>query len=191
MRKQILQEPHLLSLEQSRGMKFEIFYETNGYYGVQRIGEDGVFGFYLRLQSFEHPVTKSFTIELAPVYYEGVADYILSEGGQMIALLEYYHEGWNNRLRITELWVHEDYRRQGIALQLLNFAKKHAMTTTCREIVLETQSCNLPAIACYLKFGFQFTGIDTTCYSNHDIERKEVRLEMGLSLLDEDSIVRK
>lgn len=54
---------------------------------------------------------------------------------------------------------------------------KHA-----RALVLETQSCNEPAIRFYFSCGFRFIGLDTTHYSNSDILNREVRLEMGLDL---------
>lgn len=46
-------------------------------------------------------------------------------------------------------------------------------------LVLETQSCNVSAIAFYLKHGFELMGLDTAAYSNEDVERGEVRLEFG------------
>jgi ribosomal protein S18 acetylase RimI-like enzyme len=49
-------------------------------------------------------------------------------------------------------------------------------------LIVETQSCNVPAINFYLKHGFKLIGFDVTAYSNEDIERKEVRLEFGLKL---------
>jgi len=51
-----------------------------------------------------------------------------------------------------------------------------------RMLVLETQTCNVPAINFCLKQGFELIGFDTTHYSNKDIEKKEVRLELGLTL---------
>jgi len=46
-------------------------------------------------------------------------------------------------------------------------------------LVLETQSCNLPAIDFYLKHGFELLGLDTAAYSNEDVAKGEVRLEFG------------
>jgi len=59
---------------------------------------------------------------------------------------------------------------------------KHAKNLSCRAVMLEVQSCNYPAIQFYLKQGFKFTGLDTLAYSNEDIEKKEVRLEMGMMI---------
>jgi hypothetical protein len=49
-------------------------------------------------------------------------------------------------------------------------------------LILETQSCDVSAIDFYLKQGFDLIGFDSAAYSNDDIEKKEVRLEFGLSL---------
>ena len=51
-----------------------------------------------------------------------------------------------------------------------------------RALVLETQSCNTDAIAFYLHEGLSLIGLDTCCYSNEDIPRGEVRLELGMYL---------
>jgi hypothetical protein len=49
-------------------------------------------------------------------------------------------------------------------------------------LVLETQTCDVPAINFYLKFGYELIGFDTAAYSNEDIEKREVRLELGLKV---------
>jgi hypothetical protein len=54
-------------------------------------------------------------------------------------------------------------------------------------LVLETQTNNATAISFYLNFGFEFIGFDSAAYSNEDIEKKEVRLELGLRLWSEKS----
>ena len=61
---------------------------------------------------------------------------------------------------ITELWVKNLYRKQGIGTALLNFVKKQALKKNYRAIILETQSCNRTANEFYLKqeldkFGFE------------------------------------
>jgi len=100
----------------------------------------------------------------------------------LIAVVEINHETWNNRLRITEIWVEDAWRGHGFGTDLMRHAKQRAEVLGCRMIVLETQTCNLPAIAFYHKQGFAFIGIDTTCYGNDDIAKEEVRVEMGFML---------
>lgn len=51
---------------------------------------------------------------------------------------------------VTELWVHEKIRRQGVAHALMAVAKEQAVLEHRRAIILETQFCNVGAI-CYSK----------------------------------------
>ena len=48
-----------------------------------------------------------------------------------------------------------------------------------RALILETQSANANAIGFYLHEGFGLIGLDLCCYTNCDIQRKDVRLELG------------
>lgn len=105
---------------------------------------------------------------------------VLDENGQLIACIETTPEAWFGRLRIQELWVHEDYRRQGIAHRLMAVAKEQAKTEKRRALVLESQTCNAGAIGFYRQEGFSIIGFDSCCYSNRDIEKKEVRIELGI-----------
>ncbi len=60
---------------------------------------------------------------------------------------------------------------------LMDKVKQYAFENRFRRLILETQSCNYPAISFYLKYGFELCGFDLTCYSNNDLKNKEVRLE--------------
>lgn len=164
------------------GQKFKIVYETSGYYDLVESEAEGGPRFDLIRCEFDHKITKSFDVDLAPDYYENALDYCICENKQVIAILEIAHELWNNRLRITEIWVHENYRLKGIGSMLIDFATDKAVEFGARSLVLETQSCNLPAIDFYLKKGFKIIGFDQTAYTNQDVERHEVRFEMGKKL---------
>ena len=48
-----------------------------------------------------------------------------------------------------------------------------------RVLMLETQSSNVNAVDFYLHEGFSLIGLDSCCYTNSDIERREVRFNMG------------
>ena len=100
----------------------------------------------------------------------------------MIAFIETSDESWNNRLRIANLWVNESHRYRGIGKLLIARAIERAKNTGQRAIVLETQSCNDPAIRFYRTCGFKLIGLDANHYQNDDIVRGEVRLEFGLML---------
>lgn len=80
---------------------------------------------------------------------------------------------------VTELWVTEEIRRQGVGRRLMDVVKEQAKAEGRRAIILETQSCNVDAIAFYLSQGFELIGFDSCCYTNRDPERREVRFDMG------------
>ena len=85
-------------------------------------------------------------------------------------------------MRVWELLIKKEHRQKGIGTQLMQHAIKLAKERGARTLVLETQSCNTKAIQFYLKHGYELISFDTTAYSNEDIEKNEVRLEMGLRL---------
>lgn len=64
----------------------------------------------------------------------------------------------------------------------MNLAKKRARELNCRSIVLEAQTWNEVALGFYFSQGFKLCGLDTNCYSNHDIEDQNVRLELAFVL---------
>jgi ribosomal protein S18 acetylase RimI-like enzyme len=78
--------------------------------------------------------------------------------------------------------VEEEFRKHGTGTLLMNHAVKIAKEKGARMLVLETQTNNDIAIEFYLKFGFELIGLDLAAYSNEDVKRKEVRLELGLKL---------
>jgi len=97
--------------------------------------------------------------------------------GQIIAWMTVAKESWNNRLRIHELLVLEEYRGKGVGKMLIEKAKQTARELNCRAVVLETQTNN-SAIEFYKKQGFELNGLDLTAYSNDDIAKSEVRIDM-------------
>lgn len=102
--------------------------------------------------------------------------------GQIVAFMELSQEDWCNRLRVNELLVEESFRGQGIGHFLMEKAWEIARANGNRAIVLETQTCNDPAIRFYRSCGLSVIGLDTSHYTNEDIEKKEVRLEMGCQI---------
>ena len=105
---------------------------------------------------------------------------------KMLACIEVCPEEWSNRLMVTELWVDDSLHRQGVGTALMNKAKEVAKAQGRRAIILETQSCNVRAIAFYRSQGFQLLGFDTCCYRNTDIKRHEVRINLVYFMDDRD-----
>jgi ribosomal protein S18 acetylase RimI-like enzyme len=78
--------------------------------------------------------------------------------------------------------MEEGFRRKGIGTLLVDHAIELSKKRGARMLVVETQSCNVPAVNFYVKHGFELIGFDVAAYSNKDIDRKEVRLEFGLKI---------
>jgi GNAT superfamily N-acetyltransferase len=70
---------------------------------------------------------------------------------------------------ITELVVRRRLRRQGIGSALILAAEDWGLEHEARNLVLEMQPKNHPAIQMALKLGYDLCGYNDRYYSNHDI----------------------
>ena len=162
-------------------------YTAAEHYAVRMCAREKSAAVLLELQPLDPPLV--FTPEaygcpdrLYADHFAHARAYGIFDGGALAAAIEICPEEWNNRMRITELWVDEAHRRQGLGTRLIAFARGEAEKEGRRALVLETQSCNTGAIAFYRRAGFTLIGLDTCCYSNEDVSRGEVRLELGMLL---------
>ncbi len=164
-----------------RGYILDFAYTSDYYYDVEVNHKDERFEILFTKKQFPKTfVNSNVTYDvLYQPHWNGATAYGIVENGCLIAAIETWVEEWSNRLRVTEMWVHADYRRQGIGAELMRIAKRQAIQEKRRAVILETQSCNTKAIAFYMSQEFKIIGFDTCCYSNNDIERREVRMEMG------------
>jgi len=165
-----------LRREDYKNYSLDFEYTTSRYYDVEK--KDGLFNIELILKEFGKYVVKHFSGRLYEDFFEEARAFQLIDNEVIVGFLEINYERWNRRLRVTNLLVLNDFRKKGYGTVLLNKAKEIAKEDNMREIVLETQSCNYPAIQMYLKNGFKVNGIDLSSYSNNDMEAKEVRLEL-------------
>ena len=127
-------------------------------------------------------IHKEFTDALFAPHWDDPHAFGLFDGNRLLAIIEVTPENWNNRLRITNLFVQEGYRRRGYGSLLMTKAREIARAQGRRAIILETQSCNAAAIQFYLTQGLSFMGFNACEYSNQDIDRREIRLELGCLL---------
>ena len=104
---------------------------------------------------------------------------VVNDDGKLLACIEVCPEEWSNRLLVTELWVSDELQGKGLGKKLMDKAKEVGEKQNRRAIILETQSCNTNAIGFYLHQGFEIIGFDTCCYTNNDIGRREVRINLG------------
>lgn len=159
-------------------------YHTNEYYDVSIEQTSEGFGVTMQKKHVDEPIVHTseeydFPDSLYQAHWEKAEAFGVMLGGELIGAIELCPEEWSNRVLVTELWVHEDHRRKGVGRALMDYAKERAVQDGRRAIILETQSCNANAIGFYLHEGFELIGFDSCCYTNADIERKEVRLDLG------------
>ena len=175
----------LLEKEKWQGHEVKIVYTSRHFYDVSIEESQGNFHVSFIKKPYEGPYLKvpDFNDRLFGHWWDNVMAWGVIENDELLAVAETCVESWNNRLRVSLLWVHEDRRRLGIGKALMDLAVNRAKEENRRAVVLETQSSNEAGIAFYLAYGFSLIGFDACAYRNNDLERREVRLEMGLYLI--------
>lgn len=177
---------NITQLERAKweGHRLEFHYISHNYYDAEiNHSSDG-----FHISFIKKPYDTPFEYlpndydKLFQPWWDDVMAWGIVENEKLVAVIETAVEEWSNRLRVTELWIDDAYRRQGIGTALMDIAMKRAKDEKRRAIMLETQSRNEGAIAFYLSYGFTLIGFDACAYKNNDLERKEVRMEMGILL---------
>lgn len=162
--------------------QIESKYSTSHYYEVSVHCEVGLWTVKLACKALEVPLERNYHGRLFEDHIEEPRVFAALVNDEQVGWIELGYEKWNNRMRIWEFLVKQEHRGRGIGQMLMNHALKTAKEKGARMLVLETQTNNSEAIDFYLRFGFEFIGIDTAAYSNEDVLKKEVRLEMGMKL---------
>ncbi|MGV2939345.1 GNAT family N-acetyltransferase [Mesobacillus sp. LC4] len=162
----------------------KVFYEytSEKYYDIHIEQKDNGWNFSLAEERFAVPFEKKLEEEIFEPYKEGSEVYFADYKEEEAAVMVIQHMEWNNTLFIHDLYVYKRFKKIGIGRSLIEVAKKRATELGVRAINLETQTSNYPAIQFYIKNGFDLIGLNSIFYSNEDIEKKEVRIEMGYKL---------
>lgn len=184
-----------LPREEWKGTPIPLKYTTECYYDLETVIDENGFRVQMIKKPFDTPVTHSpeeydFPDALYQDHWEKAEAYgiVAEKDGrkELLACIEICPEEWSNRLMVTEMWVADHLHRQGLGTRLMNVAKEKAKQQGRRAIILETQSCNVGAISFYRSQGFELIGYDTCCYTNIDIERREIRFNFGYFLHRQD-----
>jgi ribosomal protein S18 acetylase RimI-like enzyme len=157
-------------------------YVTDSYYELLVRRKPEAWRMELYLKPLEKPLEKRYKGRLFEAHIEKPRAFAAILDGEQVGWIELGYDKWNNRMRVWEFLVKERFRRNGIGTTLMRHAIEVARQKGARMLVLETQSCDVPAIRFYLKQGFDLIGFDLAAYTNEDIKRKEIRLEFGLKL---------
>lgn len=136
----------------------------------------------LTCKPFEKTLEKEYRGKLFEDHVSEPRVFVAAMDQKEVGWIELGYDKWNNRMRVWEFLVEQEFRKQGIGTALMTHAVKTAREKGARMLVLETQTNNSAGISFYLSFGFEFLGLDLMAYSNEDVEKKEVRLELGLKL---------
>ena len=176
----------IVPLEQAKWQDYrlEFRYTSQNYYDVEINRTSGGFLVSFIKKPFDTPFEKvaDDADKLFQPWWDDIMAWGIVQNDILMAVIETAVEEWSNRLRVTELWVHDNCRRQGMAKALMDKAIQRAKAEKRRAVMLETQSCNEGAIDFYLNYGFTLIGFDACAYQNNDLQRKEVRMEMGIYL---------
>jgi GNAT superfamily N-acetyltransferase len=157
-------------------------YSSSHYYDVSVSRKPEGWTISLSRKAFETVLTKEYHGRLFEDHVGEPRVFIARLENEEVAWIEVGYDKWNNRMRVWEFLVAERFRKRGIGTLLMNRAVTVAREKGARMLVLETQTNNAPAVDFYLKFGFDLIGLDTAAYSNEDVAKREVRLEMGMKL---------
>ena len=175
-----------LPKEQWKGTPIPMVVRSDSYYDVEirPLDRDGCTVSLVRKEAEKEivhtPDEYDFPDKLYQDYWEKAEAFgVAGDDGKLLACIEVCPEEWSNRMMVTELWISEELRGKGIGKRLMDKAKEVTAAQKRRAIILETQSCNTNAIGFYLSQGFELIGFDTCCYTNNDIGRHEVRINLG------------
>lgn len=166
---------------EEREIVFE--YESDGHYRVSVERSPEGWGLCLKRERFPAKFTKREVEKLVTRYKGDSEIFAAYADGQEAGLIQVEHQTWNNSLRVWDIGVWTAFQRRGIGRALMDVAKTRARELGARRIVLETQTSNLTAIDFYISCGFELAGLDSTNYTNDDVLKGEVRLEMAWHLV--------
>ena len=125
-----------------------------------------------------NPVTDEIQFLLRQVVAgveEGVA--LLAEhDGVNIAQLVARFEPEYRTLRVHDVRIDFEHRRQGLGSAMLYMAIGEARQRQLRAVAAETHTDNLPAAAFFSKCGFELSGLDIRKNTNHDLVKEVVTL---------------
>ncbi len=161
-----------------RGCRYQATYESSGYLDVQIDGPSWKF-----IETTTPPFVKTFEMTLFEKWRERPIAFGMFRDDQMLGFVEGSFETWHQLFRVTDLLIFSEFRHQGIGRMLLQHIEQYAVKkNSARAMIIETQTCNLPAINFYKSCGYRLVGANTIDYQNDDIARHEVRLELGKTI---------
>ena len=112
---------------------------------------------------------------------EGVALLAEHDGVNVAVMLAHQEPGYGT-LRIVDLRVDFEHRREGLGSAMVFQAITEARNRALRAVSAETRTDNFPAARFLSKSGFDLAGLDARRYSNHDPVKEAATLFWYASL---------
>ena len=108
------------------GKKVVYEYISDKYYDVcLKENEDG-WHIELSLHHFDKPFYKYMEVEIFEEYIEDIECYIAEVGEKEVGIISFYHEKWNNVVRIVDIHINQVEQKKGIGSHLMALVKKWA-----------------------------------------------------------------
>ena len=167
-----------LTKKEYGGRVIHFEYDSDRIYRVLREGDS----FLIHEEALPSPIHKTFDDKLFEPHWSRPQAVGAFDGAHLAGVLEWCEERWCGRLRITNLCVEREYRRQGIGASLMARAHAFGSAHGFRELVLECQNINAGAIAFYKRMGFSLQGLDVTQYRMNPEMAEEIRFEMMMAI---------
>lgn len=163
------------------GFELLMDYDTSCYYALRERGG----GTMVTYELVKTPCPRrhvEWTGKLFELRWDDPRVYGVWDGQTMAALMEVTPEIAFNRLRITGLFVDENYRRQGVGRMLVSRAAEIAAGQRRRCLVAQVQSDNWGAIVFAGEVGMKIVGFDAFGYANGTAGGGAFPIEMGMEI---------
>jgi ribosomal protein S18 acetylase RimI-like enzyme len=157
-------------------------YESPGHYRVSICESADGWTVTLKREDFRETFRKRANDKVITPYKGNSEIYGAFVDGAYAGFIQIEFQEHNRSVRVWDIDILREFRGKGAGRALMDLCKSRSRELGARRIILETQTCNLKAIAFYRAMGFGLAGLDATNYQNDDIERGEVRLEMAYYL---------
>lgn len=164
--------------------------ESSQYLHVERIGEGLAFSWKTELRplrekrAHRHPLDddRHFTIkQIVTGADDGIA-LVAQHDGRPVAATAAIPDASTGILRLIDLRVDFDFRRQGLASAMLFQLIAQARARGLRAIMAQSTADDFPALSLLSKLSFESAGLDTHFRSNHDLVKESVVLFFYLPL---------
>ena len=164
--------------------------ESNEYLHLDRTGEGLSVSWKLERRPLRQRVIETNALEGDSMFnvkqiVSGVEDglAIMAEHDDLpVALLVAHRDDQNKTLKLIDIRVDYDLRRQGLATAMIYQSINEARSRALRAVTAEVLTNNLPACQLLLKCGFDLAGVDTQRQTNHDLVRESATLFWYASL---------